>query len=101
MKVDLTKVKTKGIDGKIFKHKKGDETYKAVAQLLYLKVRDLDLVDIAMQMNRGQVVEMTPTQTQEMRTLIADPNNGFFSFAKKAIFDYLDKIEADKKKKDK
>lgn len=95
MKVDLTKVKTRSIDGKENKYKKDDtqQVYKIIANMLYLKVRDLDLVDIAMQMNKGQVVEMTPTQIQEMRSLIADPESGLFSFAKKAIFDYLDKLE--------
>lgn len=102
MKVDLTKIKLRDIDGKVTKFQKGGGIHKTIANILYLKVKDLDLVDIAMQMNSGQSVEMTPTQIKEMRSLIADPATGVFAFVKKAVFDYLDKIEeADKKKKPK
>ena len=98
MKVDLTKVKTKQLDGTPVKYEKGNGIWKFIANILYIKVRDLDLVDIAMQMNKGQVVEMAKPQIQEMRNLIT-LENGVFAFARKEIFNYLDKIEeADKKK---
>ena len=99
MKVDLTKVKTKTIDGKIIKQQKGTELYKTIANILYVKCKNLDLVEIAMKINKGQVVEMNETQIKELRQLIIAPESGIFSFARKTLCDYLDKVEETEKKK--
>ena len=59
MKVDLTKVKLVDIEGELIKYE-GDEKkgiYNTVAQLMYTKAKNLDLIDIAMRMNKGEVVE--------------------------------------------
>ncbi len=102
MKIDLTKVKTKDIDGKPIKYDEDSmPLHKHIANILYRKARNLDLVDIAMQINQGQAVEMSKADIAEMRSLINE-QNGVFSFARKAVFEYLDKIEeAEKKKKKK
>ena len=102
MKIDLTKVKTKDIDGKAVKQEKGNVLYKHIANVMYVKCNNLDLVGIAMNINKGVAVEMEVAQVVELRKLVADPANGLLSFARKAVLDYLDKVEeADKKKKKK
>ena len=100
MKIDLTKVKKKNIDGVVVKEKKGNIMYKHIADIMYCKCKNLDLVDIAMNINRGNVVEMDEAQVSEVRQLVADPENGILSFARKTVLAYFDMVEeADKKKK--
>ncbi len=100
MKIDLTKIKTKDIDGKVVKQEKGNVMYKHIANIMYIKCKNLDLVDIAMNINKGVAVEMEVLQVSELRMLVADPANGLLSFARKAVLEYLDKVEeTDKKKK--
>jgi len=100
MKVDLSKVKLRDLDGNLLGDKeKGVGTHTSVARILYNKATNLDLVDIALNMNKGLPVEMAASHIQEMRKLVADPANGFFAFARKAIFEYLDDLEDAEKKK--
>ncbi len=88
MKIKLAKATLKDIDDKVVKE---HELHKSVANILYTKAKNLDLVDIAVAMNRGEAVEMAGSHIKELRGLVADPANGLLSFARKAVLDYLDK----------
>ncbi len=101
MKVSLSKVKMYDIDGKVAKTTKEGALHKLIANIIYTKCRNLDLVDIAMQMNKGLTVEMAPAHVAELKSLINDPENGVFSFAQKAILDYIDDIETQERNKNK
>lgn len=105
MEVELFKIKLKDIDGKKLKPKEGEESkgvHNSVAYILYTLSRNLDLVDIALNMNKGHAVEMAPSHIAEMRILIADPEKGgLLAFARKAVIDYLDDLEEKEKKKKK
>ncbi len=100
MKVDFTKVKTMDIDGKPIEYEEGDGLFKFVANTLYRLTEDVDWVNIALEISKGKPVELTKKQIMEIRSLVT-LKNGFFTFARKAIFDYLDKVEEADKKKEK
>jgi len=96
MKVDLSKVELKDIDGNVIKDAK---FYKTIADLLYGKARSLDLVEIARAINKGEEVEMAASHIKEMRQLVENPESKIFTFARKAFSDYMDTLT--EKKKDK
>jgi hypothetical protein len=88
MKIDLSKVKITTIDGT--KEEKAT-MYKTVANLIYMKCRNLDLVRIAMDMHEGKPTELTDSMFKEIRGLVKDENNGIYSFARKTVLDEMDK----------
>lgn len=90
MKLDFSKIKLTELDGK--EHENLDAK-RTIANILYRKARNLDLIEVAEQINQGKEVEMRPGDIQELRGLIEDPSNGVFSFVRKATFDYLDEQE--------
>ncbi len=95
MKVDFMSIETVGLDGT-----KGDpiETCKAIARIVYNKTKNLDLVDTAFKIHKGEVVDLETSDISEIRRLLDDPENQVFAFFKKAVFEYLDEVL--KKRKD-
>ena len=91
MKVDFTKIQLSDIDGK---NGDGDVPfYKTIANLIYCKVSNLDLVETAREINQGKEVELSKTDLRTIRQLLLDEKNGLFAFARKAIRDFLEDIE--------
>lgn len=104
MKVSLFKIKLNDIDGN--KLKQVDENDKEVvkgahnlvAGILYVHSENLDLVNIAENMNKGIPVEMAPSHIKEMRKLMV---GRLAAFVRKAVLDYLDDLESEEKRKKK
>jgi len=90
MKADFTKVQLVDIEGK---EVQSHELHKAIADILWKKAKNLDLVDIAMQMNRGEEVELTDSLKGEIIQMMKDPNCGLAAFARKAVIDYLTSLD--------
>lgn len=88
MKYDFTKIKCYDIDGTLNKKVK---LHRSIGQALYSFTGNLDLVDIAMQMHKGVAVELRDSDIAEIRRVVKEPKSGFYAFAIKAIFDFLDK----------
>ena len=102
MKIDLKKVKTNELNGRVIKYEKGNELYKFIADILYKFSPSLGMLDVAQMMYKGVVVEMTISQVNEMKVLVTNPKNGIYTFARKALLDYIDSvIEKETKKKKK
>lgn len=90
MKFDFTKVVLTDIDGKVVeKH----EIHKAIANVLWSGAKKLDLVEVAMSINRGEEVELEKVDVAELLRLVKDPKAGFFAYAQKAILDYIESIQ--------
>lgn len=68
--------------------------YKSLANAIYQFSPDLDLVEIAMQINKGEEVELSSSQVETLKKLIRNERAGFMAFAQKAFLDYLDEVEA-------
>ena len=86
MKLDLTKVEIKDLDGKkIEKH----DIHKIVANLMYQSTKNLDMVELAREINQGKEVELKKDELEELKTLITQ-TQAIAAFAKKALIDYID-----------
>lgn len=93
MEYDFSKIILVDLDGKKIK----DEAYKIVANILYCSARTLDLVETARQINKGEVVELDKSEIKEIKDLLSHPQSGVFAFTQKAIFDYIDSVQKQKK----
>lgn len=99
MKVQLKEVKIFDLDHRRVKAAPGQELYKHIANAIYTKTGSLDMLAIVELMNKGLAVEMSSSQIAEMIAIIESPKSGIFAFVKKAVLDYLIKVqEIDKKK---
>jgi len=92
MKYSFHTVAITDIDGKDSKV----EVHKTLANALYSKSKDLDLVEKARIMNKGEEIELDKTEIEEIKKVIKDPQIGFFAFVQKALLDYIDSIKEPK-----
>lgn len=99
MKYNFSKIRITDLDSK----KTPNVLHKSVANLLWHSAKTLDLVDIAIFINRGEEVDLDKSEIEELRTLIDDPNAviKIWSYAKKAIFEYIDSVQEKEKNKHK
>ena len=98
MKVNFSKVKLTDIDGKVIP---GAKIHKTLADVIWKFANSVDLVDIAIAINKGQEVALEKVEIAEIRRLINDPKCGFFTYAKKALFDFLDEAQQKEDQKNK
>lgn len=68
--------------------------YKTLANALYFYAKNLDLVEIAMKINRSEEVELNDAQIKALKEVIEDPKVTMLAFAKKTLLDYIVKGEA-------
>ena len=91
MKIDFTKIKLIGLDNEDVKDQTGKllTGHGVVANAIYTRIKTLDLVDVALQINRGEPVELSRTDLAGIKSLF-DEKSGISSFIRKAICDYID-----------
>lgn len=87
MKVNFSKVKLLDVEGVLIK---GHSVHKTLADALYKFSKSVDLVDIALKINKGQEVELSLPDIAVIKEVINNPNSGFYTFARKALLDYLE-----------
>jgi len=90
MKIDFSKMVQKDIDGEI---ESNNRLYKTVAHVLWTSAKNLDLVETAMAINRGEEVDMSSKEVAELKVLIQNAKNQVFAFAQKQILDFIKKVE--------
>jgi len=98
MKIQFSKMQMKDIDGNVVP---SSELYKTVANALWHGAKNLDLVETAMVINRGEVVELSKKDVLEIERVVKDPKSGLFAFAQKQILDFIDEVRESEKKKNK
>ena len=91
MKYQFHTVTINDIEGKENKEAK---VHKTLANALYSKSSDLDLVEKARTINKGEEVELDKTEIEVVKKMIKDPQIGFFAFVQKALLDYIDSVKA-------
>ena len=96
MKIDFSLLVQKDIDGKIVID---SQLTKTVANALWLHAKNLDLVEIAMAINKGEIVDLSKNELVELKVAIKDPRNQVFAFAQKQIFDFIEKVQTKEKEK--
>jgi hypothetical protein len=86
MKINFTEIKLVDVDGQKLPE---SAFHKTIANILYQKVQTLDLVDVAMKINKGEEVEVSAAALKEIETVLLDPKSGLWAFARKAVKDYI------------
>jgi hypothetical protein len=89
MKINISKICYQDIEGSEVKE---HSLHKTLAMVLYKMAKTLDLVDKAMQMNRGEEIDVSMAELNEIKFLIKDPNSRIYAFARKAMLEYLDEV---------
>ncbi len=95
MKFDFSKIKLTNIEGKPIEK---SEIHKSIANALWTSTKRLDLVETAMKINKGETVELEKDEVLELQRLVKDEKQGFLSFAQKAIQEYIESVQKEKKK---
>ena len=92
MKIDFTEIKLVGLDNEEVKDQNDKllTGHGVVANAIYTRTKTLDLVDVALQINRGEAVELSKTDLSEIKSLFG-PSCGISSFIRKAVCDFIDK----------
>jgi hypothetical protein len=93
-KYDFKKVKVKDIDGKVMPKV---NVHKGLANSIYVATRNLDLVDIAMDINKGKAIELAPHQVDEIVRILRSSECPVAAFARKALLDYIEGVKNAKK----
>jgi len=86
MKYDFKKVDVFDIDEK----KIDTDIGKTVAGLLYRQAKNLDLIDVALKIHKGEEVELRPADVSEIRSIVDDPRNGVFAHVRKSLKDFFE-----------
>lgn len=66
------------------------EVAKTFANSIYIHTKDLDLVDIAMKINKLEEVEIPNSKIEELKRLINDEKIWFVAFVRKALLDFIE-----------
>lgn len=88
--INFSKVVLKNLDGIPLKN---IEFHKTLANVLYHSAETVDFVDIAIEINRGNTVELTTTQITEVKRVIDLPESRIATHARKTVHDFLDEVE--------
>ncbi len=91
MQVDFTKIRLKDINGNVAM---SSDFHKTIADRLYNHAKTCDFVEIAMEINKGNSVDLSAKQIEAVRALIKDPQMGIYTHSRKAFDDYVDEILA-------
>lgn len=87
---NFSTVKLTDIEGKEMENA---DAHKTLANAVYNLTTNLDLVEKAMQINKGEEVALTPEEIEVVKGVINDPKTNFFAFVKKAFLDYIDSVK--------
>jgi len=86
MKYNFSTINLKDLEGKTIE---GHDIHKHLANGLYVGATDLDLVEKAMQINKGEEVELDKVEVQKIKEFVNSEKCTLVAFAKKAILDFL------------
>ncbi|MHC4354625.1 MAG: hypothetical protein ACYS0H_18130 [Planctomycetota bacterium] len=56
--------------------------HKMIADLMYKNAQTLDMLDIAMQINRGEPVSLSPAHATEILSILENPGDGVTIYAR-------------------
>lgn len=94
-KYNFSKVKVNDIDGKLIPSIK---IHKGLANAVYTQANNLDLVETAMEINKGKVVELEAREITEIESILKNPNCSIVAFGRKALLDYIEGVKSGKAK---
>jgi hypothetical protein len=92
MKVDFKEIKLVDIEENPIL-----DFHKVLARVIFMHTQNLDLVEVARQVNKGEPVEIRDSDWDEITRCTKCKESGLSAFAKKAIVDF---VEEQKRKED-
>ncbi len=97
MKYDFSKISVTDVDGNAHKKTALKPIHQIAATKIYNEIRDVGLVEPAIAMNKGESVEFDKGEAKAVRKLLCGEQSTLFAFIRKAISDYMDSVEKEKK----
>ncbi len=91
MQVNFTEIRLTDINGNVAM---SSDFHKTIADRLYNHAETCDFVEIAMEINKGNLVDLSAKQIESIRTLVKDPRMGIYTHSRKAFDDFVDEILA-------
>jgi len=91
MKINFKEIVLLDIDGKPAKAE--TPIHKAIANIIYTQISNLDLVEVAREINKGKVVELSNTDIKQIKKLLLGDKSGLFAFAKAAITEFFEALK--------
>ena len=88
MKYNFSKIELLDIEGNKVE---GHDIHKHLANGLYVGATDLDLVEKAMGINKGEEIELDKVEVEKIKEFINSDKCTLVAFAKKTILDFLTK----------
>ncbi len=87
MKVDFSKIELHDIDGK----KQNIEIHKTIGRIIYMFTENLDLIEIAQKIHKGEEVELRDSDVSEIKRLFKRKEGGLLAYVRKTVEEYMDK----------
>jgi hypothetical protein len=84
--IDFSRIQIRDIDGKEIPHR---PIIKNFANLIYNLTRDLSMLEVALLLNKQDVVQVDESQVKAMIEVINDERTGMVAFVRKAILDFI------------
>lgn len=86
MTFNFSEIELKTLDGEVIEN---CNFHKTLANLLYHQSATVDFVDIAIEINRGNSVELTEAQVNEVKRVVELPESCIATHARKAFHDFI------------
>lgn len=94
MKINFNKLELKDIKGGPAKPEQ--PIHEVIGNIIYAQAKDLNLVDIARAIYRGEEVELRDNEASEIEGLLTSENSQLLAFARKAVKDFMAEHRKDK-----
>lgn len=92
MKINFSKIKLADIEDKPI-----TDFHKVLAKIIYVHTQNLDLVEIARQINKGEPVELRDSDRKEIKRIVNSKEANVFAFARKATLDFIEEQKVSQK----
>jgi len=89
MKINFKDIILKDLEWNIIEN---SNIHKVIANLIYSKVKNLDLIDYAFKINKWKDIDITKSELEEIKNLCIEWEN-FSAFVRKGIKDFIDNIK--------
>lgn len=89
-KYNFSTLKTTDLNGKPLPE---IQFHKVLANLIYTHTNNLDMVELAREMNSGVEMDLRQREINEIKRLLESPNCNLVAFVRKVLLDYIKEIE--------
>jgi len=84
--LDFSKLEIRDIDGKQIPSR---PIVKTLANIIYNLTRDLSMLEVALILNKSDIVEVSEDQIKSLLEVVNDERTGLVAFVRKALIDFI------------